>query len=121
MFVFYLERADFVEGEEAEDDWADYAAIRNSAEAVSGIPRVGAFAVVTRDKEFAFWYGGVYFARSVFFRAVGVGSAPLCIINKAIWVFVVINSHYAIFYGDAFAREGDDALDNILIANVRWD
>ena len=45
-----LERADFVEGEETEDNWADDAAIWNGAETVSGVPRIRTFAVVARNK-----------------------------------------------------------------------
>ena len=45
-----LERLDFVEWEEAHDDWADDAAVRNGAEAIAGIPRIGTFTVVTGDE-----------------------------------------------------------------------
>lgn len=45
-----LEAADFVEGEEANSDWPNDAAKRNSAEAITRVPRVGAFAIVARHK-----------------------------------------------------------------------
>lgn len=65
-----LERADFVEWEEAHGDWADDATVRNRAETVARVPRVGTFAVVSGDEELAIWDGGINLARGVFFRAV---------------------------------------------------
>lgn len=52
------------------------------------------------------------------FGSVGIGGAPLRIIYKAIWVFIVVNSHDAIFDGDSFAGKSYDTLDDVLIANV---
>ena len=46
----YLERANFIEWEEAENYWADDTAIWNSTKAVSRVPRIGTFAVVARDE-----------------------------------------------------------------------
>ena len=115
-----LECADFIEREETEDDWTDDTAIWYGTETISGIPGVGTFAVVARNEELAFGYDGVYFTRGVLFGAVGIGGAPLGIVDETVGMFVVIDSHDAVFYGDTFAREGDDALDDILITYVGW-
>ena len=79
---------------------------------------MGAFAVVARDEKFASWDGGVDFAGSVFFGAVGVGLAPLCVVDEALWVFIVVDFHDAVFDGDAFAWKGNNTLDDILVANI---
>jgi len=114
----YLEAPNCIEWEESHNDWANNTAIRNGAEAVSRVPGVGTFAVVTRDKQFTFWDDCVYFARSVFLRAVRIGLAPLFIVDEAIRVFFVVNLHDTVFHGDTFAWEGDDTFDDILVGNV---
>ena len=125
MEVLSLERADGVEGVEAEDDGADDAAEWNGAEAVAGVPRVGALTVVARNEEFAFRYYGIDFARSMCLRAVGVGSAPKFVIDRAVipvvlFVVPLIDFENAVFHGDTFARESDDALDDVLVFNIGW-
>lgn len=35
-------------------------------------------------------------------------------------MFFIIDSHGTVFDGDAFAGEGDDALDNVLVVNIGW-
>ena len=39
---------------------------------------------------------------------------------KAVWVLVIIYGQDAVFDGDAFAGEGDDALDDVLVADAFW-
>lgn len=115
-----LESSNFIEGEEAKDDGTDDAAIRNSTETISRVPRVGTFAVVARNKEFAFGYDGVYFARGMLFGAIGFGGAPLGVVDEAVGMLVVIYSHDAVFYGDMFAWESNNTFNDVLITYVGW-
>ena len=50
VFYWRLECTDFIEWEETENYWANNATIWDSAKAVSGIPRIGTFAVIARDE-----------------------------------------------------------------------
>ena len=52
------------------------------------------------------------------FGAVGFGGAPFVVINKAIGVLGVVNGHGAVFDYDALPREGDDAFEDVLVANA---
>ena len=74
-------------------------------------------AVVTGDEKLAIRDCDIYLARGVSLGAVSIG-APFSIIYEAVWILVVVDGHSAIFNGDALAREGNDALDDILIANI---
>ena len=111
---------DFVEWEEAKNNWADDAAIRNGAEAITGVPRVGAFAVVAGDEKFAGGDGEVDFAGGILLGAVGVGMTPLSVVNETVWVFVVVDGHDAVFDDDALTWKSDDALDDVLVADAFW-
>ena len=115
-----LKAADGIEREETENDWADDAAIRDGAEAIAGIPRVGAFAIVAGNEELAFWDDGVNFAGGVFFRSVGVGLTPVFVVDEPVWMLFVVDFHDAVFNGDALARKSNDALNDVLIGNVVW-
>ena len=113
-----LESAELVKGEESEHNWADDAAVGNGAEAVAGVPGVGAFTVVAGDEKLAGGDDGIDFAGGMLFRAFSGGNAPLGVIDKSVGVLVIVNLHDAIFDGDAFAGEGDDAFDDVLVADV---
>ena len=113
-----LECADLVKWEEADDDRADNTAVGDGPKPIARVPRIRSFAVVTRNKELTIWDCDVYFARCVLFGAVSIGSAPFIIIDKAVWVFGVVYGHGAIFYSDAFAGEGNNTFNNILIADI---
>ena len=78
------------------------------------------FAIIAGNEKFAFWDDEVDLAAGVFFRAVNIRDAPLSIINKAVGGFFIIDGHNAVFDGDAFAREGNYTLDDVLIADIRW-
>ena len=64
------------------------------------------------------WNYSIDFARGVLFGAVGIGSTPLGVINKTIWVFFVVDGHHAILDDDSFTGKGDNALDDILVVDV---
>ena len=74
-----------------------------------------AFAIVSRDKNFAFWDDDVDFTGGVSFGAVGIGDACGFVGVEAIRVFVIIYGQNALFDFYAFARETNDAFDDILV------
>ena len=119
LFCYELKSANFVKREEAKDDGADDAAIRNCAETVAGIPRVRAFAIIAGNEDFALRYGKIYFAGSVRFGAVGVRMTPEFIVDEAVRMFFIVNSHDTVFDGDTLAGEGNDTLNNVLIGYIR--
>lgn len=114
-----LEEAQSVEWEEAEGGWTDDATEWYGAESVAGIVGMGAFAVVAADENFAFRHDGVDFAGCVGFWAVLIGYIGGFVGVESVGVFVVVYCKFAVFDGDAFAGEGDNALDDILVFDAR--
>ena len=81
---------------------------------------MGTFAVVAGDEKFAFGDGKIDFAGGVRFGTVVFGNAPFVVVNKTIRIFVVVDGHDAVFYCDAFAREGNNAFDDVLVGDAVW-
>ena len=125
-----LEEADFVEGEEAEGGGADDAAEGDGAEAISGVEGVLAFAVVAGDEKLArgdderqnksISFPNTDFVAGVLFGTVVVGFAGVVVGMECgrFVAWVGPDCEDTVFDGDAFAGKGDDAFDNILVANT---
>ena len=79
---------------------------------------MGAFAIVARHENLAFWDDDVDFAGGVGFGPVVVRNAGGFIWVKPVGEFVVEDGENAIFDLDALASEGDDALDDVLVLNA---
>ena len=123
-----LEYAELVERENADGGGADDATEGDGAEAVAGVEGMLAFAIVAGDEEFAFgnseWFYELAvfpcanFVAGVFFGTVVVVDASVVVWVETVGMVGVVDREDTVFDGDAFAGVGDDAFDDVLVANA---